>query len=148
MITVESFDDASIHRIRPNIEIHQSISSSRCVPSNDIDLRSSPYQNINRFSEPNSTATTLHTSSENKIEDINFGKETLVKNRNRIFNSFSYRFFGLGRDKINIFDKELDKIEEEIYCLRRPELQKEILIAKDLIEKTNKNLSKYKFETL
>lgn len=148
MITVESFDDANIHRFRPNIEIHQTVSSSKSVPSNDIDLRSSPYRSVNRFSEPNSTATTLHTFLENKIEQLNSKKELLLTNRNKIFNSFSYRFFSLGRDKINVLDKELDKIEEEIYCLRRPELQKEILSAKDLIEKTNKNLSKYKLETL
>jgi len=71
----------------------------------------------------------------------------LLINRNKIFNSFTYRFFSLGKNKINALDGELDRIEEEIYCLRRPELQKEILSAKELIEKTNKNLLKYKLET-
>lgn len=71
MITVENFDDANIHKFKSNIEIHQTISSSRCIPSNDIDLRSSPYRSVNRFTEPNSTATTLHTSLQSKIEDLN-----------------------------------------------------------------------------
>lgn len=145
MISVESFDDANIHRFKT--EIHQTISSSRSVPNNDIDLRSSPYRSLNRFFEPNSTATTLQTSLEIKVEELNSKKELLLINRNKIFSSFTYRFFSLGKNKINALDRELDRIEEEIYCLRRPELQKEILSAKDLIEKTNKNLLKYKLET-
>jgi hypothetical protein len=145
MISVERFDDANIHRFKT--EIHQTISSSRNVPNSDIDLRSSPYRSLNRFFEPNSTATTLQTSIESKVEELNSKKELLLINRNKIFNSFTYRFFSLGKNKINALDRELDRIEEEIYCLRRPELQKEILSAKDLIEKTNKNLLKYKLET-
>lgn len=81
------------------------------------------------------------------IEQLNSKKGLLLTNRNKIFNSFGYRFFSLGRNKITELDKELDKIEEEIYCLRKPELQKEILLAKNLIEKTNKNISKYKHDS-
>lgn len=97
---------------------------------------------MNNLPSTNSTATTLHTPIENKIEELNSKKELLLINRNKIFNLFSYRFFSLGKDKINVLDNELDKIEEEIYCLKRPELQKEILLAKDLIDKTNKNLNR------
>ncbi|MFI0435097.1 MAG: hypothetical protein ACH350_05150 [Parachlamydiaceae bacterium] len=145
MISVDNFDDANIHRFKT--EMHQTINFSRSGLSHDIDLRSSPYRSLNPFSELNSTSTTLYTSLENKIEELNSKKELLLINRNKIFNSLSYRFFSLGKDKINLLDRELDRIEEEIYCLRRPELQKEILSAKDLIEKTNKNLLKYKLET-
>lgn len=147
MITVESFDDANIHR--PNIEIHWSINSLKCIPQNNKNLRTSPTTlSESQFSESNSIATTLHSSLEYKIEELNSRKELLLKNRNKIFDSFSYRFFALGRNKINIIDTELDKIEEEIYCLKRSELQGEISSAMSLIEKTNRNLLKYRLETL
>ncbi len=74
----------------------------------------------NHISELNSTSTTLYTSIENKIEELNSKKELLLIKRNKIFNSLSCRFFSLGKDKINLIDIELDRIEEEIYCLRRP----------------------------
>lgn len=67
-------------------------------------------------------------------------KELLLINRNKIFNSFEYRFFSLGRDKIKVIDEKLDEIEEKNDILKRTEIKEEISLSKDIIEKINKKL--------
>lgn len=54
-----------------------------------------------------------------KIEELNAKKELLQKDRIKIFDSLAYNFFGVGRNELNDIDKELDKIEMEIYRLTR-----------------------------
>lgn len=56
------------------------------------------------------------------FQELESKRDLLLMKRNKIFDSFLYRFFSLGKDKINVIDKELDKIEMEIYFLRKNHL--------------------------
>ncbi len=146
MIAVDDIDDSSFNNSRPFLEIHRSISSLSYLPDKTTDLRSIPCNFRNQFFDPINTATTLQTSTDNKIEALNSRKEVLLKNRNHIFNSLLSRLFNLRKEKVDVIDSELDKIEREILFLREPELQNEIARAKDLIKKTTQNISSYKSE--
>lgn len=149
MIAVHDIDGPSSNNSRPPIEIHQPISSLSYLLDKTTDLRSIPCNSRNQFFDPINTATTLQTSKtskDNKIEALISRKRVLLKKRNYIFNSLLFRLFNLQREKVDVIDSELDKIETEILFIREPELQNEITRAKDLIKKTTLNISRYKSE--